>query len=778
MRANSITICTDQGMTQTTDTEMSAMNLLMHLNGTELGKVSNEGRLRKHRTTGGLRFMVGTKFDLVKYVAWLAEQKHNSKKIKATGDAYETQKKRAAEHSRKISAAGRDIGHIPAVKNQATRDACQFNFKLFCETYFPLSFTLEWSKSHLKAIAKIQKAILDGGQFAFAMPRGEGKTTITIIGCIWALIYGHRLYLALIAATEPGAVDMMDSIKSELENNHKLGGDFPEICFPIAKLQGKSQLTRGQTSQGVPTKIGWGNKEIKFPTIDGSKCSGSVIKTTGITGHIRGYLKKLKTGESIRPDLVVIDDPQTDESANSIMQNNHRLKLINGAILGLAAAGKKIAAFMPCTVIAEGDMVDQILDHSKFANWQGQRTKMVLSFPTNETLWEEYERILSESFERFGDIRLATQFYKSNRDEMDAGCVVSWEARYDPDELSAIQNAMNLKFRDEETFWAEYQNEPKSQDLGDMELVSAEFLAKKVNGLNRFVVPFSATTLTAGMDVQGKLLYYKVMAWSENGDGAVIDYGVFPKQNRSYFTLKDSKISLRNLIPGGSFTENLNKALEDCVPAIMDKSYFDDNGVEMQISRMLIDANWIDSKDTIYEYIRRSKYGIRLRPSHGRYFGAARAPMSEAKQKPGEKKGLNWVITYPQSKQSIRYVAFDANYWKSWLEDRMRVSMGGSACFTIFGDNPDRHKMLCDQITAEYIIAITAHEKTVNEWKEYPNKPDNHFKDTAVLCCVAASMSGIKIVGIDNAVTEKKKKKKKVKRSMKEEIEKRRRDSQ
>lgn len=754
---------------------MTAATMLMHLNSTELGKVTNESRFKKHRIDGGLRFMVGRQYDIVKYIAWLTEKKHNYKPNIKTEDAYEVQKKRAADHSRKISAAGRDIGKIPAIKNKKLRVECERDFKRFCEEYFPLSFPLAWSVDHLEAIEKIERAVLHGGQLALAMPRGSGKTTLTIIACIWALLYGHRRYLALIAATEPGAIDMMDSIKSELENNHKLGRDFPEVCFPIQKLEGKSQLTRGQTSEGTPTKIGWGNKELKLPVIDGSKSAGSIIKTTGITGHIRGYLKKLKSGEPLRPDLVVVDDPQTDESAKSVMQNIDRLKLINGAILGLAGPGKKIAAFMPCTVICEGDMVDQILDHAKYPSWQGQRTKMVLSFPTNEDLWDQYELILSESFERFGDIRLATEFYKKNQDAMDAGCAVSWEARYDPDEISAIQNAMNLKIRDEYTFWAEYQNEPKDENLGDIVLVTSDELAKKVNHLQRYEVPYGATILTAGMDVQGKLLYYKVTAWDEKGNGSVINYDVYPKQKRAYFTLKDSRYSFMDLIKGGSFTENLNKALENCIPKIMDRSYFDSNGVEMKISRMLIDANWIDSKQTIYEYVRRSNYGNRLRPSHGRYFGASRSPMSEAKQKEGEKKGLNWVITYPQSKQSIRYVAFDANFWKSWLEDRLRVSMGGHGCFTLFGDNPDRHKMLCAQITAEYVIPITAQGKTVNEWKEYPNKPDNHFKDCAVLCCIAASMSGIKVVGVDDAPT--KKKQKKVKRKMSDVLAEKRRNN-
>ena len=54
----------------------------------------------------------------------------------------------------------------------------------------------------------------------------------------------------------------------------------------------------------------------------------------------------------------------------------------------------------------------------------------------------------------------ATEFYRMRQAEMDAGSQVAWPARFNADELSALQHAFNLKLRDEEAFYAEYQNEP------------------------------------------------------------------------------------------------------------------------------------------------------------------------------------------------------------------------------------------------------------------------------------------------------------------------------
>jgi hypothetical protein len=56
-------------------------------------------------------------------------------------------------------------------------------------------------------------------------------------------------------------------------------------------------------------------------------------------------------GQTVRPSLVVLDDPQTDESARSLSQCASRESILAGAVLGLAGPGKKISGIIPCTVI-------------------------------------------------------------------------------------------------------------------------------------------------------------------------------------------------------------------------------------------------------------------------------------------------------------------------------------------------------------------------------------------------------------------------------------------
>ena len=118
----------------------------------------------------------------------------------------------------------------------------------------------------------------------------------------------------------------------EVECNELLMQDFPELCYPIRKLDGIANRCKGQTCLGIRTRITWTDNEIVYPTVEGSASSGTVIQVRGITGRVRGMKAAIATGESIRPELVLIDDPQTDESAASPEQNRKRMRILSGAI--------------------------------------------------------------------------------------------------------------------------------------------------------------------------------------------------------------------------------------------------------------------------------------------------------------------------------------------------------------------------------------------------------------------------------------------------------------
>jgi hypothetical protein len=718
------------------------------LNSTPLGEVIGERQLHRHRTRAGLRIGDARHVDLVRYVGWLVQVRH-APRPERDGDPYETLKGRARARNIALSLAGRDIGDVPDVVNAERKEKAASDFRFFCEQYFPLTFHLPWSRDHLKVIAKIEQAVLRGGLFAMAMPRGSGKSTICECACIWAVLFGHREFVCLIGSDEGHAMDMLDSIKMELDGNDLLLEDFPEVVYPIQCLDGIANRCNGQLYKGERTHIGWTAREIVLPTMPGSTASGAIIKVAGITGRIRGMKYKRADGRTVRPTLVVLDDPQTDESARSLSQCATRESVLAGAVLGLSGPGQKISGIMPCTVIRPGDMADSILDRDKHPEWNGERTKMVYSFPVNEKLWQRYAEVRAESMRQGNGGEEATAFYRENRQAMDEGAVIAWPERFNHDELSAVQHAMNLRLQDEAAFFAEYQNEPLPAETAADDELTADQIAAKFNRMKRSEVPVGCDHITAFIDVQANLLFWVVAAWEDDFTGYVLDYGTWPDQKRAYFTLRDARLTLAAATPTGGLEGAIYAGLDALTTDLLGRPWRRDDGADLRVERCLIDANWGSSTDVVYQFCRQSAHAGIVLPSHGRFVGASSQPFSEYKRRPGDRVGFNWRIPNVQGKRAVRHALYDTNFWKSFVHARLAVPMGEKGCLSLFGDKAETHRLFAEHVTAEYRVKTEGRGRTVDEWKLRPERGDNHWFDCLVGCAVAASIQGAVLFGTD-----------------------------
>ena len=654
---------------------------------------------------------------------------------------------RESARSRLKSASSREIGPLPGVTDPARRDECEFDLERFCLVYFPAAFNLPFSDDHKKVIAKLQRAVLKGGLFAIAMPRGSGKTTICLAAAIWALLYGHRRFVVLIGATAKKSTALLATIKTQLRTNEVLLADFPEACHPIKCLEDDGRRANGQILSGVKTLITWGKNELVFPTVAGSKSSGAIVTVCGLTGAIRGQNYNAESGEVLRPELAIVDDAQTRASAWSASQCETRLSLLMGDVLGLAGPGKKIAVAFPCTVIRKGDLADQVLTRKLFPDFQGERCKMVYSFPTNEKLWEEYNRLRSESLERDGDGSEATEFYLAHRDEMDKGATVAWPARFNADEISAVQHAMNLRLRDNEAFCAESQNEPHVEKSGAIDL-TPELIVTKLNGVPRGIVPGLAEKLTAFIDVHGELLYWLIVAWQANSfEGWVIDYGTFPEQPRRYFSLRQANPTLSSVFPGRTEDAAIYAGLK----AVVDKlttNLTRDDGAIATVDKILIDSGYKPS--VVHSFIRASGKAALLMPSRGVGIGAANKPMAEYQRKPGELLAKHWMIPKPAPGE-VRGVRHDANHWKSFVLERVSLPAGTQGALTLPGKAGHEHKLLSDHWCAEFGTPTEGQGRRLVEYRPKPGHPDNHWFDCVVGNAVAGSLLGCGKSALGNA---------------------------
>lgn len=576
----------------------------------------------------------------------------------------------AAYEHRKAQAA-REIAPLPIETiDWETRLACKWNFRLFCETYGKAVFFLDWSVPQLKCIEKVETVCTNSGvKHAFAMPRGGGKTAICRLAIIWCTAYSHKKYPIFIGSRQDAAEQTLDFVKRYWFSNPLLLRDFPEIAYPIYRIENRFHMAKGQLYEGELTSIEWGSDSVRYPCLvlppdiaawyydndpdsvmqipeSGkwtSTASGIKIECAGIDGSIRGKAEVNPiTLEQMRPDLALLDDVQKDQKADSPVMCEKMILIIDGAIRGLSGPEEGLSCLMPCTVIREGDVSDTYLQPQKKPEWQGERTQMVTSWPegvtdheiTMETessqRWNEYQEIRRKSLRLHGDISLATKYYGDHQKIMDKAFHCTWRQRFVKKgknaEISAQQNAMNLRFENPVTFPSEYQNIGRVEAKNLVQMITAAQLQERMIHLHRFEVPLDTQYISTFIDVQDEILFYATIAVSPDFTGIITDYGTFPETKafqfsknqtqgwnmlsrdffKAYPQYRDRALTVRGGKPKAPLDEKIRFALEQCLAYLKTKRYIKD-GQEKEVlkcSKYAIDARWGQASDSILRFIR------------------------------------------------------------------------------------------------------------------------------------------------------------------------------
>jgi hypothetical protein len=669
-------------------------------------------------------------------------------------DRYDRKRKESARVQQQQAAEGRDIGCIREIVNVKRRNACKKSLQLFCEIYNPEPFYFKWSADHLRVITAIERAVKGGFLQAFAMPRGSGKTTLCRMAILWAASYALTPYPFLVNSTAAKAEDSLDAVKIWIRYLPRYVEDFPEISQAAIALNGIANRQSGQLCCGESTGIKWEKDRLVLPSVPKPKnlrcrgkvapTSGVVIGSSGLTGEgIRGSLFTSTTGAQIRPSLVLIDDPQTDESAASGSQNVTRYGLLTGAVLGMAGPGRTISGVMPCTVIRPGDIADKILDRKENPLWHGIRSQMLRSMPKNMDAWQKYFEIYRECMGRDEpDIGPVNEYYELNRQVLDEGADASWPERKLLEEVSAIQHAMNLYARDKAAFFAEYQNQPLdlSESANHPLRLKKVVLVEKLNRVPRAVVPKECEHVTAYIDVGGDILHWLVSAWMPTLAGGPIDYGVFPEQPVRYVTKENVPVPLATKYPGMTQDAYLLVALDTLVNLLLSRQFQREDQRLMTVEKILVDIKWGEKNKLLRSWCRRHPHhGRLLHAAQGFGFGATSIPMADYRPD-GARRGEHWRLGPP--KEGDIWVTIDTNWWKSLAAARLSLPIGTKGAWSIFGDDPAEHAMLFDHFCEEEPVDVSAKGRTVTEWKTNKGIVNNDLWDCMVNSAVAASMVG------------------------------------
>lgn len=664
-----------------------------------------------------------------------------------------------ADYSREKRRETAEIGEIPAVASPDRRKSCERDLHLFLATYFPHTTGLKpFSPDQIQAIERLQIAILEGGSRVInAFPRGFGKTTISENAALWAVLYGHRKFVPIIGADEKSASSNIESLKTELSTNDMLYQDFPEACHPIIALENKSQRCRSQLCNGELTHISWAADMIVLPTVrqdDGSytKASGAILVARGITGRIRGMShKRASDGAKQRPDFAILDDIQTDESANSPTQCEKRLGLIKQAVLRLGGHNSQLACVMNCTCIAEGDIVDQLLDHKRNPAWEGLRIPMLKTRATEEQeLWLGQYADIRRTYnpddprDRKRAIRDATAFYVEHRAEMDEGAVATWEHCYADDEVSAVQHAYNILIDDGDfVFASECQNQPmRIGQNGSSEFMSSREMQRTRISID-MMPPREIEHVGFHIDVQERCAYYTILGASESFRLVPLAYGQFPPQPRGIVPYDQVTVhTFQSCFPDASLERAIEKGLTELIDDLCSRVFTREDGVDIEAQQGLIDANY--KTESVIKAIKASKYANRVLPMFGKGFKAGDLPLMQLKKVDGEKRShdnaIPWRIVPDRAVIGRRNVFNCTNTVKTFLHSRIASPTGGDGSFELLNGD---HRAYCDQLCeSEYPVKTEGPYGTVYEWKPRPTRPDNHLLDTTCGAIVALSITG------------------------------------
>ena len=342
-------------------------------------------------------------------------------------------------------ASAREIGDIPNIVNSKRRKSCENDPVKFMQTYFPQDFYLPLSNAHLAMIQSGKEVIEHGGQVVYAIPRGYGKTTISICLAIWAILYGRKKFGVIVADNSSMAKKLIERISAYLAYNDLLLEDFPEVCYAIKKVAESPQKARSLTHKGQAIPFVWSGQSRQIPPIQGSISGGAMLTAVGIEGSIRGGNVQIQ-GQSMRPDFVLIDDPQSRTVASSQKKVERRLSIIHSDIMGLDSANAKISIFACVTIIKKGDVAEQLTNNERYLQWIKFKLPAVLKWHTEKAqpMWDKYKELLltSRQKNKEAEPKEARDFYLQNKEDMDTGTEVLWEDFKYKGQVSNYQWAM------------------------------------------------------------------------------------------------------------------------------------------------------------------------------------------------------------------------------------------------------------------------------------------------------------------------------------------------
>lgn len=305
------------------------------------------------------------------------------------------------------------------------KEECRYDFEKFCRTFLGEQFSSTWSTFHYDLVKALEDIIFnhkdEETKNVRAAPRGHAKSTfVSFAFPLWCICYGYKQTIIVISCSADMARLFLTRIREELE--------FNELIIKVfGKLQGSSK---------------WNNSEILTST--GVYCVGK-----GAGQQMRGLNFKS------RPDLVIIDDLESEESVATETQRATLDKWFSSAVMKMGSPNCDF--FFIGTVLSYDSLLYKLLTLPTYSMWQRKIYRAVIKF-SESTLWLEWEEKMTDLSDP-DPYNTAKKFYLKHKKEMLKGTKVLWESQRE----NMYLHLMETRLQDEEAFNSEFQNDPQTE---------------------------------------------------------------------------------------------------------------------------------------------------------------------------------------------------------------------------------------------------------------------------------------------------------------------------
>lgn len=632
------------------------------------------------------------------------------------------------ERRRERRATGAAIERRPCADPER-RARLEANPAEWLRHYLSAAFPLPWGQVHRDMIKAAVRAIRTGAGMACAAPRGTGKSTALWGVALWALLSGACRFPVVAGWSHAAARRMLRKWIQALSDNAALAADYPEVCGPFRESTHANRL-KGMTWSDTGETTGADVQQMAGAVVlpDGKGALGAV----SVSGNTRGLQIGLPDGSTIRPDVLLLDDPQDKATAESLPLVRKTVERIEADLFSLSGPDCRLAVMAAVTIIAENDVAEYFLTHADF---EAIRVAQVTAWPKGwedtdsktRTLWDEWNKARTAGLAAHDGGKAARAFYRAHRAEMTEGAAVSWPARYDrkrhdPDALyAALWDFYRLG---ERAFMAERQNNPlKSGEASVFELPQSH-VARRVNGLARRMAPENAVALVGMADINADGIRWALAAASNGRALSIVEYGVYPGQGQPLISAGESEaVAVMRGLSGldrllsqvsvmkGEARMPFDCLLLDCGGAWM-QSVFDWLTTAARTSRL----PWLASRGWGSRYYRPNKNTI------GR---------------PGDAFHLaDWS-------GKGRVLVHNSDVWRMRQQKGWLLPVGAPDSIAFFGNDHDRHDHFADGVCCERLTAYAETDQgPLYRWQLTPGLR-NDWGDVATGLYVAAARMGL-----------------------------------